>query len=678
MSEQSKNPPRPLKLFFVYAREDEALLNKLKVHLRPLQREGLIDIWHDRNIVAGTDWKQEISEQMNTADIILLLISADFMASDYVYSTEMEYAIERHERGEARVIPIILRPVLWQNAPFGKLQALPRDGRPVTLWNNRDEVFLDIARGISGIIEDIQKTRFPQSTEVASKDIVSRIDLRSSVLCRLPDVFVKSGFPEVTFVAPADFVFLKLALEQAGRGVVIEGPSGVGKTTAVEKAVEDLKKVGLKSHLPIQRILSARNPEDRNALQTLRKWHNGTVIVDDFHRLDLALRQELVDYLKELADISSKTKKIAIVGIPRTGQALVDTSFDIATRLDIFTLGRVKDELILRMIKKGEAALNIRFDRKAEIALAANGSLNLAQFLCFSLCAMAGIFETQEQMQVVPCDIDSAIAYVMTFLEKKFEVSISQFIKMGGPKDVTCLRLLEELAMSEDGFLSLPILKDDKPELTHGIERFCKEDWMGKLYTTYPDSANHLYFDQMRHALVIDDPQLAFYLKKVHFSTLAKEVGKVSTLAQRKVFISYSHKDAEWLERLRVHLKPIERDGLIDLWDDTKIAAGVQWKEAIMDALETARVAVLLISADFLASDFIAEHELPTLLLRAKAGGSTIIPVILSPSLYSSTGLGTFQSINSPDQPISDMTFSKQEQVFVKVAQAVMKRFIAE
>src|SRR5205823_3965869 len=147
------------------------------------------------------------------------------------------------------------------------------------------------------------------------------------------------------------------------------------------------------------------------------------------------------------------------------------------------------------------------------------------------------------------------------------------------------------------------------------------------------------------------DPQLAFYLKRVRFSKLAKEVGKVTTLAQRKVFISYSHKDAEWLERLRVHLSPVEREGIIDLWDDTRIEAGVQWKEAIMDALETARVAVLLISADFLASDFIAEHELPTLLARAKEGGTTIIPIILSPSLFTSTDLGTFQSINAPNQP---------------------------
>jgi hypothetical protein len=495
---------------------------------------------------------------------------------------------------------------------------------------------------------------------------------------RLSKVFVTSGFPEITFVEREDFIFLKLALEQAGRGIVIEGPSGVGKTTAVEKAIEDLEETKSASPIAIQRRLSARNPADRDALRKLREWHDGMVIIDDFHRLDPTLRNEIVDYLKELADTGSKTKKVVIVGIPRTGQSLIDTYYDIATRLDVFTFGQVKDELILEMIEKGEKALNIIFDRKAGIVAVAQGSLSLAQFICYNLCAMAGIMQTQDQMRVISCDIEAAIKRVMEVLERKFDDPIMHFIAMGGPRDLASLQLLEVLATTEDGFLSLSQLQEKRVDLADGIKRFIDEIWMEKLYVKCPACTNLFYFDQLRKALVIDDPQLAFYLKQVRFSTLAKKNGKVSTLAQRRVFISYSHKDAHWLERLQIHLKPIEREGIIDLWDDTKIAAGVQWKVAIMGALATARVAVLLISANFLASDFIAEHELPTLLKRAQTEGTTIIPIILSPSLFSSTNLGAFQAINAPNQPVSGMAYTRQEQVFAKVAQTIMKRFRAE
>ncbi len=139
----------PVKIFCCYAHEDEALLKKLKTHLRPLQRQGLVDVWYDRDISAGTDWEQQIKEQLNTAQIILLLVSPDFMDSDYCYGIEMKRAIERYERGEAHVIPIILRPVYWHDV-LGKLQALPTDALPVMSsgWQYQDEAFFNVTEGI--------------------------------------------------------------------------------------------------------------------------------------------------------------------------------------------------------------------------------------------------------------------------------------------------------------------------------------------------------------------------------------------------------------------------------------------------------------------------------------------------------------------------------------------------
>lgn len=143
-------------VFLSYAHRDKALRDRLLEQLALLKRQRLIGIWYDSDISAGTDWQQAIALHLNTAHLILLLISPAFIASEYCYSLEMRRAVERHDAGETRVIPIILRPVEWHDAPFGKLQALPPDGRPVTRWPNRDSAFLAVAQGIRIAVEELR------------------------------------------------------------------------------------------------------------------------------------------------------------------------------------------------------------------------------------------------------------------------------------------------------------------------------------------------------------------------------------------------------------------------------------------------------------------------------------------------------------------------------------------
>lgn len=135
-----------------------------------------------------------------------------------------------------------------------------------------------------------------------------------------------------------------------------------------------------------------------------------------------------------------------------------------------------------------------------------------------------------------------------------------------------------------------------------------------------------------------------------------------------KVFICYSHKDSKWLERLQIHLKPLEREGRLERWDDTKIKSGTNWQEEIKKALSKTGVAVLLISPDFLASDFIAENELPPLLQAAQTEGTTILPVIVSPCRFSRTKLSEFQAVNDPEQPLSGLSQHGQEEQLNKLS----------
>lgn len=147
-----------LELFFSYSHQDEALRDELAKHLSLLQHQGVITAWHDRQILPGSEWAGQIDQHLEQAKIILLLISSDFLASNYCYAIELERAMERHQSGEAVVVPVILRSVDWQGASFGQLQALPKNARAVTTWKNQDEAFTDIAKGIRKVVEGFQMT----------------------------------------------------------------------------------------------------------------------------------------------------------------------------------------------------------------------------------------------------------------------------------------------------------------------------------------------------------------------------------------------------------------------------------------------------------------------------------------------------------------------------------------
>lgn len=154
----------PVTLFYSYAHEDETLRDELRDHLMILERRGVIRSWHDRAIVAGHDWNSEIDQHLREAELVLLLLSKDFFASDYIMGAEVGLAMDRHGKGEAVVVPILLRPVDVQpedaeDMPFLKLQGLPRDLKPVTSWSNRDEAWTNVASGLRTTVKEINARR---------------------------------------------------------------------------------------------------------------------------------------------------------------------------------------------------------------------------------------------------------------------------------------------------------------------------------------------------------------------------------------------------------------------------------------------------------------------------------------------------------------------------------------
>jgi serine/threonine protein kinase len=182
----------PLQVFFSYAQKDEALRDSLETHLTALIRRGIIQAWHDRKVAPGANWHDSIDEQLTKSSLILLLVSADFLASDYCYGVEIQRAMEMRRRGEAQVIPIILRACDWDLPPLAGLAALPTGGKAVTSWANQDEAWIDVVRGIREALA--QQSEPPlheiRAPKIAPDEIVEQLE---AALAR-KQALAQSGF----------------------------------------------------------------------------------------------------------------------------------------------------------------------------------------------------------------------------------------------------------------------------------------------------------------------------------------------------------------------------------------------------------------------------------------------------------------------------------------------------
>ena len=234
---------KSIEVFYSYAHEDEVLLNKLKSHLSILRREGLITECYDRQIVPGTEWKHVIDDHINTASIILLLISPDFIASDYSYGVEMVQAMQRHKASDACVIPIILRPVDWTRAPFAELQALPTNARPVTTWSNRDKALVDIVKGVRRAIENFHVSLLRQDpTRFPNKSNRYFMSLEECLYSSARSFPTERDFEQdLVYLSETYVTHIKKFLQEKKRALLV-GPSAAGKTVlalALAKRLEE-------------------------------------------------------------------------------------------------------------------------------------------------------------------------------------------------------------------------------------------------------------------------------------------------------------------------------------------------------------------------------------------------------------------------------------------------------
>jgi hypothetical protein len=326
----------------------------------------------------------------------------------------------------------------------------------------------------------------------------------------LGEVFQPTGIPEITFVQQEHFIPFRMTLRQPGLSLVLEGPSGLGKTTLLKHAIaQDEGRFGT----PI--ILSARIA--RNVAEIDRMTvdgHDGIVAIDDFHRLSEELKVRVADYLKQLADSGSSTSKIAIVGIPDTARSLVTFSHDIANRIRVFKPNPASPTEIRALVELGEKALNIEFDDRAAIVEASSGSLITTQALCWHLATMAGIEETVRTPRRIRTNIAAAKARVAEELRIKYSDLVVEFSDLDESGQTICKDLLVGLAWSMGGILSLDGYKKTHPHAERAVDQIFIPRVAGKLAES-PAISRNIFYDPRARRLVSDDPQLIFYLRQL-------------------------------------------------------------------------------------------------------------------------------------------------------------------
>lgn len=397
--------------------------------------------------------------------------------------------------------------------------------------------------------------------------------MNDMTILELQDVFVLSGVPRYTFVQPVEYVRLLVALRTAGRSIVVEGPSGIGKTTAVVKAIEE---AGITARVV---SLSARKKEDVAFIQDLpNQLPLGTVIIDDFHRLDDDVKKAIADLMKTLADEGADHSKLVVLGITNAGQSLISFGKDLANRVEIIPFEANPEFKVAELISLGERALNVAINVREEIIKDAQGSYYLAQMLAYHTCIRAGILKTAEPKACTEESYELVKAQVVSTLARSFHdtaVTFARGTKLRREGRAPYLHLLYWLSLSKNWSINANRETDRHPEQRGSVSQVVSKGFLADLIMGSEDIQRVLHFDSTNRLLIAQDPQFVFYIRNLSWAQLAEEIGFLSIeFPSRYDFaLSFAGSDRDIAEGLFRSLQEAELEVFYDRNEQHRILA---------------------------------------------------------------------------------------------------------
>ncbi len=500
----------PTKIFVSYSHKDNPFLDEFERHLAPLVRAGEVHLTSDRLLRAGDVWDTVLSRFLEEADVVIFLVSADFLASDQALC-ELKNALQAHSTGVNRLVPIIVRPCDWAASPLATFQVLPRGGGSISTCPDRDAAWAEIVRELRTIL----RFRVEERAEPEPASLVPPQTIRP-----IEEIFTTET-PDVTFVNPANFPRFLVYLRNLGQGLVVEGASGVGKTTVVRKGLAQL---GVKDSL----WLLGGNQDDRLELdQLLPEGFTGHLVIDDYHRLDRNRQVQIANAMKIISDRGRKKSKITVIGINPVGESLVAGLRDVAGRFQVFPMGRQPDEKVAELVQRGEKAANIMFRRRDEFIREAAGSFFTAQQLCFEAAVKAGVVETASESRVlVDVGFADIVSEVVLKLEKKYFADLRTFAchDQATPPRGATLALLWLLGQGTEGHVSIDDARYQFPEPTvREALDLLRSSFLADCFEASPGLRSLLYYNKNAGVLTIEDPQLTFYLRHMSWPALIEK-----------------------------------------------------------------------------------------------------------------------------------------------------------
>lgn len=448
---------------------------------------------------------------------------------------------------------------------------------------------------------------------------------------RLDEVFKKSGVPTHTFVPPKEYTKVIAALRTPGRCIIVEGPSGIGKTSCIKKAMDE---TGMSDSCI---FLSGRKRSDLELISQLPEMSGvGTVLIDDFHRLPQDIKQRLTDFVKNLADEEDETSKIILIGINRAGQALVEYAPDVLHRIEPIKFGRANIERLKDLIELGERALNCKIAISDELCIEAVGSFAMAQVLCNEACLQAELLETDQSQ--TPYRVDTSLPSVreavLTDLGARFFPVAREFAtgkKLRREGRAPYLNLLRWLSQTQEGVLDTREAMAQNPELKPSVNQVIEKDHLSSLINESEDIQQLIHFESSTQLLTIEDPKFLYFIRHLIWSVFARQLGYYSIdFDSRYDFaLSFAGEDRAVAEELHSQLASFEMNVFYDKQEQHRILANDVEEYLAPIYRSESRYVVPLLSKNYpkkIWTKFESEQ------FRQRFGENAIIPIWFSDS----------------------------------------------